>query len=171
MTQTPIFKTYPFLKPFTGKKDGKIGIINVNAATNSCVNREEGFRAAFDGSSYELLETQYCDGDAAKAQSIAENYITQGVVGIFGCNEGSTTGAGNAIKAAGGSDIIGVGFDSSDAILGLIKDGNLLCTMQQNPDVMGKDGVDACIDAVGGKDLGGEVIDTGVSVINKDNAQ
>ena len=43
--------------------------------------------------------------------------------------------------------------------------------MQQNPDVMGKDGVDACIDAVGGKDLGGEVIDTGVSVINKDNAQ
>ena len=154
-----------------GKKDGKIGIINVNAATNSCVNREEGFRAAFDGSSYELLETQYCDGDAAKAQSIAENYITQGVVGIFGCNEGSTTGAGNAIKAAGGSDIIGVGFDSSDAILGLIKDGNLLCTMQQNPDVMGKDGVDACIDAVGGKDLGGEVIDTGVSVINKDNAQ
>ena len=154
-----------------GKTDGKIGIINVNAATDSCVNREEGFRSAFDGSKYELLETQYCDGDAAKAQTIAENYITQGVVGIFGCNEGSTTGAGNAIKAAGNSDIIGVGFDTSDAILGLIKDGNLLCTMAQNPDVMGKDGVDACIDAVNGKDLGGAVTDTGVSVINKDNAQ
>jgi ribose transport system substrate-binding protein len=72
----------------------------------------------------------------AKSQTIAENYITQGVVGIFGCNEGSTTGTGNAIKASGES-IIGVGFDKSDAILNLIDDGYLLATMAQNPDVMG----------------------------------
>lgn len=87
-----------------GITSGKIGIINVNAATDSCVNREEGFRAAFDGTDFEIMETQYGEGDAAKSQSIAENYITQGVVGIFGCNEGSTTGAGNAIKAAGNAD-------------------------------------------------------------------
>ena len=150
-----------------GVTSGSIGIINVNAATDSCVAREEGFRSAFDGSKFELLETQYGEGDAAKSQSIAENYITQGVVGIFGCNEGSTTGAGNAIKASGNADIIGVGFDKSDAILGLIDDGNLLCTMAQNPDVMGSDGVVACVDALEGKTLGGAVTDTGVSVIKK----
>ena len=66
-----------------GITSGKIGIINVNAATDSCVNREEGFRAAFDGTDFEIMETQYGEGDAAKSQSIAENYITQGVVGIF----------------------------------------------------------------------------------------
>ena len=60
---------------------------------------------------------------------IRDSYITQGVVGIFGCNEGSTTGAGNAIKASGKDGIIGVGFDKSDAILGLIDDGYLLCTI------------------------------------------
>lgn len=49
---------------------------------------------ALDNVHFELLETQYGEGDAAKSQSIAENYITQGVVGIFGCNEGSTNGAG-----------------------------------------------------------------------------
>ena len=86
--------------------------MNVNAATASTVAREEGFRAAFEGTDFELLETQYGEGDAAKSQSIAENYITQGVVGIFGCNEGSTTGAGNANKAADGSVIV-VGFDKS----------------------------------------------------------
>ena len=32
-----------------GVTSGKIGVINVNAATDSCVNREEGFREAFDG--------------------------------------------------------------------------------------------------------------------------
>ncbi|SBV92617.1 Predicted protein [uncultured Eubacteriales bacterium] len=150
-----------------GVTSGSIGIINVNAATASCVAREEGFRAAFEGKGYTLLETQYGEGDAAKSQGIAENYITQGVVGIFGCNEGSTTGAGNAIKASGKSGIIGVGFDKSDAILGLINDGNLLCTMAQNPDVMGYEGVKAAVDAINGKDLGGAVTDTGVSVLVK----
>ncbi len=150
-----------------GVTSGKIGIINVNAATDSCVMREEGFRSAFEGSGFELLETQYGEGDAAKSQSIAENYITQGVVGIFGCNEGSTTGAGNAIKATGKADIIGVGFDKSDAILGLIDDGYLLATMAQNPDVMGSSGVEACVKALEGESLGGAVTDTGVSVLTK----
>ena len=150
-----------------GVTSGDIGIINVNAATDSCVAREEGFRSAFDGKGYNLLETQYGEGDAAKSQSIAENYVTQGVVGIFGCNEGSTTGAGNAIKASGNSGIIGVGFDKSDAIMNLIADGNLLCTMAQNPDVMGSKGVEACVRALEGESLGGEVVDTGVSVLTK----
>ncbi len=149
-----------------GVTAGDIGIINVNAATDSCVAREEGFRAAFDGSAYTIMETQYGEGDAAKSQSIAENYITQGVVGIFGCNEGSTTGAGNAIKASGNSALVGVGFDKSDAILNLITDGNLLCTMAQNPDVMGYKGVQAAVAAINGESLGGKVEDTGVSVIN-----
>ena len=152
-----------------GGTSGSIGIINVNAATDSCVMREEGFRSAFEGSGFTLLETQYGEGDAAKSQSIAENYITQGVVGIFGCNEGSTTGAGNAIKASGKDGIIGVGFDKSDAILGLIDDGYMLCTMAQNPDVMGYEGVKAAVAAVGGESLGGKVTDTGVSVLTAQN--
>ena len=142
-----------------GVTSGSIGIINVNAATDSCVMREEGFRSAFEGTDFELLETQYGEGDAAKSQSIAENYITQGVVGIFGCNEGS--------KASGKDNVIGVGFDKSDAILGLIDDGYLLCTMAQNPDVMGYEGVKAAVKAINGESLGGAVTDTGVSVLTK----
>ena len=151
-----------------GTTSGKIGIINVNAATDSCVKREDGFRSAFDGSGFEILETQYGEGDAAKSQSIAENYITQGVVGIFGCNEGSTTGAGNAIKASGGNAVIGVGFGKSDTIMNLIADGYLLCTMAQNPDVMGYEGVNAAVKAVNGEALGGKVSDTGVSVLKSE---
>ncbi|MBQ7563466.1 MAG: substrate-binding domain-containing protein [Lachnospiraceae bacterium] len=151
-----------------GITSGDIGIVNVNASTQSTVDREAGFREAFEGKGYNILETQYCDGDAAKAQSIAENYITQGVVGIFGGNEGSTTGTGNAIKASG-EEVVGVGFDKSDSILGLVSDGYLLCTMAQNPDVMGAMGVDACIRALNGEDLGGEVVDTGVTVLNASN--
>ena len=154
-----------------GVTTGKIGIVNVNAATDSTVKREAGFREAFEGTDFEILETQYCDGDAAKAQTIAENYITQGVVGIFGGNEGSTTGTGNAIKAAGTEDVIGVGFDKSDAILKLIEDGYLLATMAQNPDVMGSEGVMAAVAVLNGVDLEGAVIDTGVSVLTKESLE
>ena len=152
-----------------GVKDGSIGIVNINNSTNTAIQREAGFREAFEGTDYELLETQFCDGDAAKAQTIAENYITEGVVGIYGTNEGASTGVGNAIKASGSDEIIGVGFDKSDTLKGLIEDGYLVCTMAQNPDQMGKLGVQACIKALNGEDLGGEVTDTGVSVLTKES--
>ena len=148
-----------------GVTEGDIGIINVNNSTNTAIQREMGFRDAFEGTDYNLLETQYCEGDAAKAQTIAENYLTQGVVGLYGTNEGASTGVGNAIKANEGTEVIGVGFDKSDTLQGLILDGYLYCTMAQNPDVMGKLGVEACIKALDGEDLGGEVTDTGVSVL------
>ena len=149
-----------------GITEGAVGIVNVNAATDSTVQREAGFREAFEGKAYTLLETQDGEGDAAKSQTIAENYITQGVVGIFGCNEGSTNGAGNAVKAAGSATIV-VGFDKSDAIMGLIEDGFILATMAQNPDVMGYEGVKAAVAALNGEALGGAVTDTGVSVLTK----
>lgn len=152
-----------------GVKDGSIGIVNINNSTNTAIQREAGFREAFEGTDYELLETQFCEGDAAKAQTIAENYITEGVVGIYGTNEGASTGVGNAIKASGSDEIIGVGFDKSDTLKGLIEDGYLVCTMAQKPDQMGKLGVQACIKALNGEDLGGEVTDTGVSVLTKES--
>ena len=149
-----------------GITEGAIGIVNINAATDSTVQREAGFREAFEGKGFTLLETQYGEGDAAKSQTIAENYITQGVVGIFGCNEGATNGSGNAVKAAG-ADVVCVGFDKSDAIMGLIADGYILATMAQNPDVMGYEGIKAACAVLNGENLGGAVTDTGVSVLTK----
>lgn len=149
-------------------ESGKIGIISVNSSTASVVQRADGFISAFDGTGFELLEVQYGEGDAAKSKDIAANYVTEGVVGIFGTNEGSTVGAGNAIKESG-KDIIGVGFDKSDTIMELIKGGSLLCTMAQNPDVMGYEGVKTAVKVLEGGTVDNENVDTGVSVLNKDS--
>lgn len=149
-----------------GVTSGSIGIINVNAATASTVAREAGFRKAFEGTAYNILETQYCNGDAAIAKDMSANFITQGVVGLFGANEGSTVGVGNAIQEAGNS-VVGVGFDKSDMILSLIDKGYLLCTMAQNPDVMGYEGIKTAIDVLNGKTIEQKYVDTGVSVIGK----
>ncbi len=151
-----------------GITEGKIGIVNVNTSTMTCIWREEGFRKAFEGTNFEILETQYGEGDAAKSQDIASNYITDGCVGIYGTNEGATVGVGNAVKASG-SDVVAVGFDKSDAILELVKDGALVCTMAQNPDVMGYEGVKAAVKVLEGETLTEKEVDTGVSVITKDS--
>ena len=151
-----------------GVEEGRIGIVGVNAATNSTVNRELGFRKAFEGSKYEILPTQYSDGDTAKAKDIAANYFNQGCVAVFGTNEGSSVGAGNAVKEFS-EGVYAVGFDKSNMILSLVKGGQLSAVMAQNPEVMGYEGVKAAVAAMEGKDLGEKYVDTGVSVITKKN--
>jgi ribose transport system substrate-binding protein len=150
-----------------GKTAGKIAIIGVNTATNSTMNREGGFREviAADGR-FEMLETEYQNGLAAESQEAATNFINGNpdLVGIFGTNEGSTVGTGNAIKADG-AGIIGVGFDKSDAIQGLLNDGSLKGAMAQNPYTMGFLGVAEAYAAINGLSTGPAVIDTGVAVL------
>lgn len=150
-----------------GVTSGDIGIISVNTSTDSTMKRETGFRKAFEGTGFNLLETQYCEGEAAQSQNAASNFLAQGCVGLYGCNEGSTVGVGNAIKEAGG-EVLGVGFDTSDAILELISQGYLIGAMAQNPSTMGYEGINTAINAIQGAETG-EDMDTGVTVVNTAN--
>lgn len=155
-----------------GITSGKIGVIGVNPATESCNSREKGFRSAFTGTNFTLLETQYCDGDATRSKEAADNFIAQGCVAVYGSNEGSTVGAGNAVKEAkaAGIDVIGCGSDASDTNKSLVKEGALLCIMGQNPYQMGYQGVKAAVDILNGVDMGGyKYVDTGVNVITAAN--
>jgi len=151
-----------------GITEGKIGIVNINTSTVSTQYRENGFREVFEGTNYEILETQYGEGDAAKSQEIATNFITQGVVGLFGCNEGATVGVGNAIAAEGETSILGVGFDKSDAILNLVMDGKLVATTAQNPYNMGYEGVKVAIEFLTNGTTEFEDVDTGVTMLTAD---
>lgn len=149
-----------------GKTSGSIGIIGVNTATNSTMDRENGFRSVVEAAGYTILTTEYKDGDAAASQESAAGFITgnDDLVGLYGTNEGSTVGVGNAIKSAS-NDVIGVGFDKSDAIQGLLNDGSLKAAMAQNPYTMGYLGVAQAYAALTDKSTGPAVIDTGVAVL------
>ena len=148
-----------------GVTTGDIGIISVNPGTQSTVDRDEGFRSVFAGTDFTILETQFADGDAARSQNYATNFITLGVVGLFGANEGSSVGVGNAIREAGGT-VLGGGFDASGAIMNLIEDGYLVFTTAQDPVNMGRMGVQAAINALrNGPSLNGAVQDTGAQIL------
>ena len=151
-----------------GKAAGKIGIVSVNTATNSTMERENGFRGVVKAAGYTILTTEYKDGDAAASQEAATGFISGNadLVGLYGANEGSTVGVGNAIKASK-KPLIGIGFDKSDAILGLLKDGSLKAAMAQNPYTMGYLGVAQAYAALNNFSTGPAVIDTGVAILRK----
>lgn len=149
-----------------GITEGKIGIVNVNAATVSTQYRETGFRAAFEGTAFEIVETVYSEGDAAKSQEFATNFITDGCVALFGANEGCTVGVGNAIAAEGDDcAVLGVGFDKSDAILNLVASGDLVATTAQNPYNMGYYGIKTAIEYLTNGTTEFENVDTGVTML------
>lgn len=151
--------------------EGTIGLVSAQAGVQSCIDRVDGFVSAFEGSSFEMSEVQYSDGDAVKAQELTNALINDGVVAVYGANDGATTGAGNAVKEANSNDknILCVGFDNSSSNRGLVKDGCLLAFMAQNPNVMGEKAIEAAVALLEGETLTETSVDTGVSVVTKDN--
>lgn len=152
-----------------GIQQGSIGIIGVNTLINTTMLREQGFREAIAANgNYTLLETVYTGGDTTASQTAAEQMIVNNsnLVGILGTNEDTTIGVGNAIKS-GNSNVIGIGFDKSNEILRLIREGYLKASLSQNPYTMGYLGMAEAYAALNELDTGPDFIDTGVSILYK----
>ena len=147
-------------------KEGSIGLVAVDEEDESALHREAGFRAAFENTAYTLLDTEYCEGDAAMAHSIALEYIEEEVVGIFCCNEAASIGAGNAVEEE--DDAIVVGFGDLERIQELIEDEIILASIADQPEAMGYGAVAAACTALSGRNLGGAFMDFGVRVLTQE---
>ncbi len=152
-----------------GITKGTIGIMGVTKDTASCVAREEGFREAFEGTDFTLSDTVYMEDDANNIKNAVKNGLSENYVGFFGTNEGTTVNIGEAVKDESAESIV-IGFDTSDAVLALVSEGIIYATMQQNPTVMGHDGITIAIQALEGTYTDANTkTDTGVTVITKDS--
>lgn len=154
-----------------GVTEGTIGIVDAQAGVASCQARYDGFASIFEGTNFVLGERQYSDGDNSKAQELANTLIANGVVAIYGTNDGATNGAAAAVADAknNGQTIYCVGWDKSDSNIAHVEGGELLAFMAQNPNVMGEMAIDAVVELAQGKDLGGATVDTGVSTVDASN--
>ncbi len=156
-----------------GITEGTIGIVDAQAGVDSCQNRYDGFASVFEGTDFVMGERQYSDGDNSKAQELANTLINNGVVAIYGTNDGATNGAAAAVADAAnnGVEVYCVGWDKSDSNIAHVESGELLAFMAQNPNIMGIDAIDAVVQLELGEDLGGETVDTGVSTVTIENVE
>ena len=152
-----------------GITGGTIGIMGITMDTGSCTEREVGFREGFEETGFTVADTIYMNDDSDIIRVAAEKAVDDGYVGIFGTNASTSYTTAKTIQDDK-SDIIVVGFDTSDEILSMIQNGTIYSTMQQNPSQMGYEGLMTAVQAIDGTYTDTNVmIDTGVTVITKDN--
>lgn len=154
-----------------GLTEGTVGIVSAQAGVQSCIDRVDGFISAFEGTGFTMGEVQYSDGDAVKAQELTNALVQDGIIAVYGANDGATNGAANAVKEANanGANILCVGFDNSSSNRAHVRDGEMLAFMAQNPNVMGEKSIEAAVALMQGETLTETQVDTGVSVVTKDN--
>lgn len=153
----------------SGIKSGAIGIIGVTPEKITTMNREKGFRDIVRlDNRYHILDTIYTNGDALVSRNavLEMNEESMDLVGVFGTNEGSTIGIGNAIRIIN-NNITGIGFDMTDEIQDMLREGVLNAVLVQNPYTMGYLGMAEAVAAIKNYNTGPKFIDTGVSVITK----
>lgn len=154
-----------------GLTEGTIGIVDAQAGVDSCENRYQGFASVFEGTDFTLGERQYSDGDNTKAQELANTLINNGVIAIYGTNDGATNGAAAAVADAGnnGITVYCVGWDKSDSNIAHVEGGELLAFMAQNPNIMGEGAIDAVVAMERGETVSSDPVDTGVSTVDASN--
>lgn len=155
-----------------GITSGKIGIVGVAPAITSTVSREEGFREAFDGTDFTFITTQFCNSDVAQAKDIADGYLVEGAVCLFGTNDNSANGVGASLRANDAQDrVIGFGFDTNDAIQEYLRRGILVGTAVQNERFMCAEGVRIGVKAMRGEPIEKTFIDSGVEIVRGASAR
>jgi ribose transport system substrate-binding protein len=151
-------------------KAGKVLNLQGDMANQTAQSRNEGLHKALDA----YPDIQVIDQSAHWRQdeglSITENILTSDpdIKAIFAANDPPALGAIQALKAAGNSSVIVVGFDGTADGLQAIKDGTLAADVLQFPEVMGTIGVDLMVRHLNGETVP-EKVDSGSGLATKDN--
>lgn len=146
-----------------------IGGVQGNTTSDA---REKGFIEGLQAGGVEVTVKQYGEGLADKAASIMENVLTSSpdLKVVVANNDEMASGAARAVGSAGKDDVIIFGFDGIQAGVQNVIDGTVTGTVAQDPYGMGYAAVEAAVKAAKGEEVE-DFIDTGSTVITKDNAE
>jgi ribose transport system substrate-binding protein len=161
------------VKAATGSDTGKIAVMSYVAGVGSEVGRVGGFKDYIAANSnLEIVTTQYSNADMPTALNQTTDVLTANpdLVGIFGANEPTAIGMGQAIKNLGmAGKIVAIGFDGNSVLAGFIKDGTLQAIAVQSSFNMGYMGVKYAYDVAFDKKTIPAYVDTGFLMVTKDN--
>ena len=157
-----------------GVTTGKLAIMSYVAGAGSEIGRVGGFTAYIQANSkFTIISpNQYSNSDVPTALNQTANVLKANpdLVGIFGSNEPTATGMGQAIKAAGLSGkIVAVGFDGNEPEQAFIKDGTLTAICVQSSYNLGYLGVKDAYDVAFNNKTIPASVDTGFLIVTKDN--
>lgn len=134
--------------------DGKGEVIELEgvAGTSAARERGKGFDDAAPGLGLKIAAKQPANFDRTQGLNVAENLLqaNKNANAIFAQNDEMALGAARAVQAAG-RDIKIVGFDGTDEGIAAVRKGVLFATIAQQPDEIGKLGVEAASKLIKGE--------------------
>jgi len=145
-------------------------IMSYILGTSTAIDRESGVSDFLQGKA-QLTGIFYSSGesDIAYQQAIQILHTEPDVKGIVALNDPTTIGAARALSESGRErDVVLIGFDNSQTVLGFVEAGVVRDTIVQRPFNMGYLGIKVALDLIGGKRVE-PFIDTGSQVINRQN--
>lgn len=153
------------------KSGDKVALIAGALGNPATDERIKGAKEALEAKGMKIAANQPADSDKAKAMSVMENILQNNpdLKGVFAANDDMALGALRAAEAKGLKIPI-LGTDGTVESIESILADKLGGTVAQNPYEMGYKGVENAVKAIKGEKVE-KRIDSGVEVINKENAQ
>lgn len=151
---------------------GKVAVVSSEAGSDVIQQRDRGFENELKKhDQFELVGIYHTEGDREKAANIMQDLLSEhpDLVAVFCCNEGASAGASKMLKDEGRTDILAVGYDSSEELINNIYDGSLDALISQNPYGLGYNSVKAAIEAIDGKNDFPDVTESPYWLIDADN--
>jgi ribose transport system substrate-binding protein len=151
---------------------GQVAQLEGIAGTSAARDRGEGFQQAIDAASgVEVVANQTANFDRDEGFTVAQN-VFQGnpdLAGLFAQNDEMALGAVEAAREAGIlQDLVIVGFDAVPDALEAIEAGDMAATIAQQPDLMGREAVEAAAALVEGEEVEAERL-IEVKLVTADN--
>lgn len=107
------------------------------------IQRKAGFEDAIKDANLKLVSSQSGNWETDKAAQCVAAIATEypNLKAVLCANDSMALGAVDALKAAGKSNVYIVGFDNIQAVQKLIKEGKVLCTVDQHGDQLAVYGI------------------------------
>lgn len=132
----------------------KVAIIEGAPNAFNGIQRKLGFEDAMKASGMNIVSSQSGYWEMAKANQVVSASITEhpDIAAILCANDNMALGAVAALKAADKSDdIIVIGFDNISAVQRLLREGKILCTIDQHADKLALYGIQYALEMLQGK--------------------
>lgn len=139
--------------------------------TSAARDRGKGFEQAIDAqNAAKLVASQPAGFDRNQGLNVTQNLLQANpdVKGVFAQNDEMALGAVQALGDKAGSQVKIVGFDAVPDALKAIDDGKMNASVAQQPDKIGKLGVENAIKVVDGESIEKE-IPVEVKLVTQDN--
>jgi ribose transport system substrate-binding protein len=136
------------------KPGDKVAVIEGVPNAFNGIQRKLGFEDAMKAAEMNIVSSQSGYWETSKAEPIASALVTEyaDLKAVLCANDSMALGAIAAIRAAGKSDdVLVIGFDNITAVQRLLKEGKILCTVDQHADKLALFGIEYALEMLGGK--------------------